>query len=217
MDTLTPQGAVKSGIQATPQCAEDVAVAYPLFHEEWGGSTPTSALQLRFSVTTEAIFKTLNAEWHSRLPKIGNSHFRVCYSAECNNIFYAVASWSNPVARLLPQQTWLELRRFAISPNAPRLTASRMLGWMRRDIIRRFPKVERLISYQDLDAHKGTIYKATGWKQADNFKPRARGWIGWGSRPRKGRTNQNVAPRMRWELCLSPKESSTPVATLRKQ
>jgi hypothetical protein len=136
------------------------------------------------------------------LPKIGNSHFRVCYSAECNNVIYAVAAWSNPVARLLPQQTWLELRRFAIAPDAPRFTASRMLGWMRRDILKRFPDVGRLISYQDLEAHTGTIYKASGWKHADNFKPRARGWIGWGNRPRKGRTNQAVAPRMRWELAL---------------
>jgi hypothetical protein len=113
-----------------------------------------------------------------------------------------VAAWSNPVARLLPQQTWLELRRFAIAPDAPRFTASRMLGWMRRDILKRFPGVIRLVSYQDLQAHTGTIYKASGWHHAKNFKPRARGWIGWGNRPRKGRTNQSVAPRMRWEFDL---------------
>jgi hypothetical protein len=152
---------------------------------------------------SEPVFKQLNSDWHSRLPKIGNSHFRVCYAAECNNVFYAVAAWSNPVARLLPQQTWLELRRFAIAPDAPRFTASRMLGWMRRDIAKRFPEVERLISYQDLDKHKGTIYKASGWRPAEGFKPRARGWIGWGNRPRIGRTNQAVAPRMRWEHAMS--------------
>lgn len=182
--------------------ADDATIAYPLFQAEYGGSTPTSALQLIFSKTNEKVFKELNERWHSRLPKIGNSHFRVCYSAECNNIFYAVAAWSNPVARLLPQLTWLELRRFAISPDAPKFTASRMLGWMRRDIKVRYPDVERLISYQDLEAHSGTIYKASGWRQAENYKPSARGWIGWGSRPRKGRTNQSVAPRMRWEIYL---------------
>ncbi len=186
------------------KCADDATVAYPLFQAEYGGSTPTSALQLRFARTNEAVFVRLNEKWHSRLPKIGNSHFRVCFSAESGNEFYAVAAWSNPVARLLPQRTWLELRRFAISPEAPRFTASRMLGWMRREIKRTFPDVERLISYQDLEAHSGTIYKAAGWKQAENFKPRARGWIGWGTRPRKGRTNQAVAPRMRWELQVTP-------------
>jgi len=180
--------------------ADDARIACPLFHAEYGGASPTSALQLRFSKVAESVFKTLNEGWHSRLPRIGNSHFRVCYSAEHNNVIYAVAAWSNPVARLLPQMVWLELRRFAIAPDAPKFTASRMLGWMRRDIRLRFPMVERLISYQDLNAHSGTIYKASGWKHAENFKPRARGWIGWGNRPRKNRTNQAVAPRMRWEV-----------------
>lgn len=180
-------------------CADDARVACPLFHAEYGGSTPTSALQLHFSTVNESTFKTLNEQWHSRLPRCGNSHFRVCYVAQCSNIIYAVAAWSNPVARLLPQQTWLELRRFAIAPDAPRFTASRMLGWMRRDIQKRFHEVERLISYQDLSTHTGTIYKAAGWKPAEGYKPRARGWIGWGNRPRKGHTNQSVAPRMRWE------------------
>lgn len=181
------------------QCADDARIACPLFQAEYGGETPTSALQLRFSACAETVFKSLNGAWHSRLPKIGNSHFRVCYLAEAGNVIFAVAAWSNPVARLLPQLEWLELRRFAIAEDAPKYTASRMLGWMRRDIAKRFPAVVKLISYQDLDAHKGTIYKASGWKHAENFKPRARGWIGWGTRPRKGRTNQAVAPRMRWE------------------
>jgi hypothetical protein len=180
-------------------CADDARVACPLFQAEYGGSKPTSALHLRFSQVNEGVFKHLNSEWHSRLPKIGNSHFRVCYQAECGNIIYAVAAWSNPVARLLPQREWLELRRFAIAPDAPKFTASRMLGWMRRDITIRFPDVMRLISYQDLEVHAGTIYAASGWKHAENFKPRTKCWTGWGSRPRKGRTNQAVAPRMRWE------------------
>jgi hypothetical protein len=181
---------------------DESRIVCPLFQKEYGGYIPTSAMQLHFSKCHEDRFKTLNSAWHSRLPKIGNSHFRVCYCAEYGNAVYAVAAWSNPVARLLPQREWIELRRFAISPDSPRFTASRMLGWMRKDIKHRFPDVIRLISYQDLDVHAGTIYKASGWKQAENYKPRARGWIGWGTRPRVGRTNQNVAPRMRWEFDL---------------
>jgi len=181
---------------------DSIRVVHPLFQTEGGGSTPTSPLQLQFRAVSENVFSNLNALWHSRLPKIGNSHFRVCYCAEFSGTYFAVAAWSNPVARLLPQLTFLELRRFAIADDAPRYTASRMLGWMRRDVMKRFPMVDRLISYQDLDAHTGTIYKASGWKQAENYKPRARGWIGWGNRPRIGRTNQSVAPRMRWELAL---------------
>lgn len=187
-------------------CADDARIACPLFQAEYGGETPTSALQLRFALISEPVFKRLNEAWHSRLPLIGNSHFRAVYAAEFNNVFYAVAAWSNPVARLLPQRTWLELRRFAIAPDAPKFTASRMLGWMRRDILKRIPEVERLISYQDMDKHAGTIYKAAGWRPAENFKPRARGWIGWGNRPRKGRTNQSVAPRMRWEYAIANRQ-----------
>ena len=183
-------------------CGESIRVVHPLFQEAGGGSIPTSPLQLQFRVVSKDIFSKLNSLWHSRLPKVGASHFRVCYCAEFSGVFFAVAAWSNPVARLLPQQEWLELRRFAIADDAPKFTASRMLGWMRRDIRKRFPDVARLISYQDLDAHSGTIYKASGWREAENYKPRARGWIGWGSRPRIGRTNQAVAPRMRWELTL---------------
>lgn len=179
---------------------DSIRVVHPLFQAEGDGAIPISPLQLFFGVINEGVFSQLNAVWHSRLPKIGNSHFRVCYGAEFANRIYAVAAWSNPIARLLPQQTWLELRRFAIAPDAPRYTASRMLGWMRRDIKKRFTDVERCISYQDLDAHTGTIYKAAGWHEAENYTPRARGWIGWGNRPRAGRTNQSVAPRMRWEI-----------------
>ncbi len=181
-------------------CVDSTRIVRPLFQEADGGLIPTSTLQLRFCAVHHEKFIELNERWHSRLPKIGASRFRVCYCAESGNVFYAVAAWSNPVARLLPQLTWLELRRFAIAPDAPKNTASRMLGWMRRDIKTRFPEVERLISYQDLEAHQGTIYAAAGWKPAANYKPRARGWVGWGNRPRKGRTNQAVAPRMRWEM-----------------
>ena len=183
--------------------ADDARLACPLFQAEYGGSKPTSALELRFSRTTEETFSRLNAHWHSRLPKIGKSHFQICYAAVASNVIYAVAAWSNPVARLLPQREWLELRRFAIAPDAPRYTASRMLAFMARDVRKTMPRVSRLISYQDFTVHKGTIYKAAGWIQAEGYKPRARGWVGWGNRPRKGRTNQAVAPRMRWERQLS--------------
>jgi len=179
--------------------------AHPLYQAGGGGSIPTSALSLRFYPTDRETFRVWNLAWHSRLPKIGSSHGRVYYAAECENRIYAVAMWSNPVARLLPQLEWLELRRFAIASDAPKNTASRMIAWMVRDIRKRFPVVVRCISYQDCDAHTGTIYKASGWKPAENYVSRPRGWaptIGWASRHRAGRTNQAVAPRMRWELEL---------------
>lgn len=183
--------------------ADDVRVAYPLFQEGNGGSIPTSALDLFFREISRDQFVALNSLWHSRLPKVGASQFRAIYGAEYQGIFWAVAAWSNPVARLLPQTTWLELRRMAIAPGAPKNTASRMIGWMVRSIRKRFPAVVRLISYQDCDVHTGTIYKASGWRHAENYISRSRGLgpkTAWANRERAGRTDQATAPRMRWEL-----------------
>lgn len=185
--------------------ADDARVAYPLFQTGDGGSIPTSALHLFFREITRETFVALNLAWHSRLPKVGASQFRIMYGAEYEGLLYAVAAWSNPVARLLPQLEWLELRRMAISPEAPKNTASRMLGWMVRDIRKRFADVVRLISYQDCEVHTGTIYKASGWKHAENYISRKRGCgpkAAWANRERAGRTDQPVAPRMRWEYEL---------------
>lgn len=179
---------------------------HPLFHAGDGGSIPTSALELFFAPISRDRFVELNKAWHSRLPKVGASQFRVCYAAEFSGVIYAVAAWSNPVARLLPQQQWLELRRMAVSDDAPKNTASRMIGWMVRDIRKRFPEVHRLISYQDCEVHKGTIYAASGWTRADGYVSRKRGLgptTAWASRNRQGRTDQAVAPRMRWEKILN--------------
>lgn len=187
--------------------AESIRVMHPLFQSGEGGSSPTSALQLVFGRIDRERMKALNALWHSRLPSIGGP-MRVCYVAEFEGVAYAVAAWSNPVARLLPQKTWLELRRMAIAPDAPKNTASRMLGWMAKDVAKRFPEVERLISYQDCEVHSGTIYKASGWKHAEGYKGRRRGWKSGfgGGQSREGRTNQAVAVRMRWEKTLIGKE-----------
>jgi hypothetical protein len=185
----------------TDSRAEGVRVAYPLFHAGGGGSTPTSALQLWFRVLDVTTAIALNRLWHSRLPRLsrfnitGSVH-QVCYAAEYEGVFYAVAVWTNPVARLLPQRTWLELRRLAIAPDAPKNTASRMLGWMARDIRQRFPAIEVLVSYQDKEVHTGTIYRAAGWAPGVMTEPRSRPW-NHASRSRN--EEQSRSPKQRWE------------------
>ena len=181
--------------------AEGVRAAHPLFQAEGGGSTPTSALQLRLCKIGFDVAKDLNRLWHSRLPRMGtgailNQPF-LCYGAEFDGIWYAAAIWSNPVARNLPQQTWLELRRLAIAPDAPKNTASRMLGVMTRLVRRERPDVVRLVSYQDMAVHRGTIYAAAGWEKTTVNKDG--GWDRPGrSRPRA----QSEAAKQRWELAL---------------
>jgi hypothetical protein len=129
-----------------------------------------------------------------------------CFAAEFAGIIYAVAIWSNPVAASLPQREWLELRRFAIAGDAPKNTASRMLAVMGRLIRESLPEVKKLISYQDEEAHAGTIYKAAGWVAGQRHaggswnRPNARNLNG---KPRT-RPDRNGAtgPKIRWEKDL---------------
>jgi len=146
----------------------------------------------------------LNRKWHSRLPIINNwVNCNLCYGAIYDGIYYAIAMWSNPTARLIDHRTVLELRRMAIAPDAPKNTASRMLRIMKYHIRKKMPKIVKLISYQDTEAHKGTIYKASGWRKADNYISRRRIW-----EYRPNRTTQACAPRIRWELNILEAEGA---------
>ncbi len=121
--------------------------------------------------------------------------------------FFATAIWTNPIAANLPQHTWLELRRMAIASDAPKNTPSRMLSVMTKLIKRKFPIIERLISYQDIEVHKGTIYKAAGWIKGQEHKggswnrPNAKNLSG--SPRTRPDLNNAVGPKIRWEKCLS--------------
>ena len=177
---------------------------------EEGGSIPTSPLQFTIKEIGVQAASILNAKWHSRLP-IYNTGFclnaTVCYGAWFEGKWYAVAIWSNPVAAKLSQDTWLELRRMAISEPAPRFTASRMLRIMTLLIRRSFPDIIRLISYQDMDAHQGTIYKAAGWSKGSYHKggswnrPNAINKSTGLPRTRPD-LNKSIGAKTRWELNL---------------
>lgn len=151
--------------------------------------------------------RRLIAAWHSRLPETQRGPWMLAFVAHYEWTAFGAALWHNPSARNLPQD-WLELRRLAIPEDAPHCTASFMLSKMRKWIEQNRPETTRLISYQDLDVHTGTIYRAAGWtegavakaRQRDRSKPRA------GTR-RAYRSNLNgVAPdaagKVRWEYAL---------------
>lgn len=178
--------------------ADSIRVVHPLFQAEGGGSIPTSALSLVVEPIPFAIAKELNAEWHSILPNFGTGFISEqpfpCFAACAGNLIYAVAIWSNPVARNLPQHTWLELRRMAIAPDAPRNTASRMLRVMRLLLHRKRPEVVRVISYQSKSVHAGTIYRADGWRAVSECKGDT-----W-NRPMRPRPESlQIDDRIRWE------------------
>ena len=183
--------------------ADGVREARSLFQERGGGAVPTSALQLSVCGVSWDDARRLNLLWHSRLPVIraasGVKATSLCYGAEYDGLYYAAAIWTNPVAALLPQDTWLELRRFAVAPDAPKNTASRVLAVMARMIAKDRPRITTLVSYQDTEVHTGGIYAAAGW--LPTRRSNGDDWTG-----RKGRDNrrpsQSTAPKQRWELPL---------------
>jgi hypothetical protein len=121
------------------------------------------------------------------------------YAATFGGIVYAVAIWTHPVSRLLPQGDWLELRRLAAAPDAPRNTCSRMLAVMARLIHRQQPHIARLISYQDTDVHTGGIYRASGWSPVDTSASQTK----WNSTGRRRPAEQSLAAKVRWEKRLA--------------
>lgn len=181
---------------------ESIRVVHPLFQEERGGSIPTSPLQFHIGRITYKVADSLVSTWHSTLPKVPKpeTHFP-CYGAEFEGRYFAAAMWGQPIAanRLKDGFKRLELRRFAIAPDAPKNTASRMIAIMVTMIKKEFPACIGLLSYQDVAAHTGCIYKASGWKNCAISKNTS-----WLRVDRKSTDEfvQSSAAKIRWELDL---------------
>ena len=164
-----------------------------------GGSIPTSPLQFIIKKIGVRAACILNKKWHSRLPEIDwsnvtrNRHY-VCYGATFDNHWFAVGIWSSPVNQAYDMDTVLELRRMAISPEAPKNTASRMMRIMIALIRKGLPNINRLISYQDTEVHQGIIYKASGWESVAEVAYRP-----W-NKTRQRDNEQSTATKIRWEF-----------------
>jgi hypothetical protein len=204
------------------QSGESIKVVHPLFQEEGGGSIPTSPLQLNIGPVAPDVAIALNAAWHSRLPNCGNvkmcGHL-ACYAAEYDGVYYASAIWTDPIARALNGFGWLELRRLAIGPLAPKNTASRVLKVMRLMVGRRFPEICKLISYQDTSVHTGAIYGAAGWSPVET-RVNSGNWQS-SVRHRDTPTPEKDRPKkIRWEFdirsappCCATSPSASPTKT----
>lgn len=138
------------------------------------------ARHLEMEQCSKAHAVSLNKAWHSRLPNVQDGPWQYAFKMSFQGVTYAVALWNNPSARTLPGH-WLELRRMACAPDAPKYTASRFLALMVKWFRKNTPEREKCISYQDTAVHQGTIYKAAGWtaeyvsefRIRDRSKPRA--------------------------------------------
>jgi len=182
------------------ECADDVTAAWPLFQGESGGATPTSALDFYIATIDVRLAQRLNKLWHSRLPdtdfdNLIRTRRLDCFAAEFAGKYYATAIWTSPIARNLNYDTTLELRRMADGPDFPKNAASRMLAVMRRILKRKYPEIQKFISYQDTAVHKGTIYKADGWV-LENVSRDGDEW----NRPlrRRAAKAQSTAAKARW-------------------
>jgi hypothetical protein len=153
-----------------------------------------------------------NELWHSRLPKTQkgnltrNKHF-IFYGAEFKDHCFASAIWTTPVAnnRLSENEIWLELRRLAIAPDAPKFTATWMISKMIKAIKIKHPEITKLISYQDTDVHTGTIYAASNWIKEGQSKG-----IDWNvTRDRKA--SQSTSDKVRWTYRLKPSIQKTKI------
>jgi hypothetical protein len=145
----------------------------------------------------------LNELWHSVLPEtdLGNlvrNPVQMSFGAFFANRYYAAAIWTTPIAanRMKDGHLCLELRRFAIADDAPKNTGSRMLRIMRALIGRKHPHLARLVSYQAVQHHAGTIYKAAGWQETGESK--AKTWHVGKSRA----AMQTASDKIRWEMQL---------------
>jgi len=188
--------------------ADDVVAAFPLFQEDRGGSIPTSALQFQIVKIGMRLARELNMKWHSMLPRtdLGNllcGTTSVAYAAEFAGNYYAVAIWSQPIIRAMCDGKTIELRRLAICQDSPKNTASRMLGIMRKLVKVEFPQLTKAISYLAIDIHKGTIYRASGWRAVgDIVAARPQRFSGVNKRTRATGPLQTTSRKQRWEIGL---------------
>jgi hypothetical protein len=178
----------------------------PLFFDEASHVAPTSPKQFDLRVVDAIYACRMNAIWHSRLPQIHwsnvvRSRVSICFGIYFEDVCYAVAIWSDPVAAhtMKEGKTALELRRMAISEDSPTNTASWMISRMVNHIRKSYPSLSLLVSYQDTAVHLGTIYKASNWVQA--------GATQGGGNWQHGRIRNNLQAdsiKIRWELRLRP-------------
>lgn len=181
--------------------------AHPLFQAGRGGAIPTSTLQFEIVEIPMRRAAELNRRWHSLLPRtdLGNllcGNMSVAFAAEFEEMYFAVAIWSQPIIRQIAAKgDIIELRRMAISDDAPKNTASRMLAVMCRLVVAKYPFVKRAVSYQAIDVHAGTMYRAAGWqvvgKVCEARPQRLRG-----SKQRATGPLQTTSRKQRWEIEL---------------
>lgn len=176
-------------------------VVEPLFPSD--SLAPGSPKKFQITECGVELACQLNGSFHSVLPKVHSSNIYrnpkyVCYAITFSGVYFGAAIWSTPVAanRLTDGFALLELRRLAVHESCPKNTCSFAISKMVKDIRKRFPDVPRLISYQAVNEHLGTIYAASNWTSVNTAS-----MVEWdGKRKRAG--SQVQSAKVRWEYRL---------------
>ncbi len=182
--------------------------ALPLFTDTYGDVIPTRAVDLTVYEIGMRLAQDLNRKWHSLLPRtdLGNllcGSTSVAYGAYFGGAWYAVGIWSQPIIRAVCDGHTIELRRLAIGEDAPRNTASRMMAVMGRMLKKKFPQINRAVSYLAVDVHAGTIYKASGWTPVgDIVAARPQRFSNVNKKTRATAPLQTHSRKQRWEKKL---------------
>ncbi|NPV30575.1 MAG: hypothetical protein HPY58_13205 [Firmicutes bacterium] len=114
-----------------------------------------------------------------------------------------VLMFGRAAARLEDQWHTLELSRMVLLDECPRNSESRVLALAARWIRQHLPDIFRLIAYADPgQGHKGTIYRAVGWRLVG--MTRGGSWTRTG-RPRRG---ASPGPKLKFELLLQNRNRS---------
>jgi len=122
---------------------------------------------------------------------------RACLGVWHGDRLVGVLMFGRPVARIEDQRYTLELTRMVLLDECPRNSESCILALAARWVRRHVPDVCRLIAYADPGrGHKGTIYRAAGWRLVG--MTRSSSWT------RIGRPRRDAAPgpKFKFELLL---------------
>lgn len=138
-------------------------------------------------------------EHHEHCPPPAGDRFR---ASIWNGItLIGVVIVGRPVARMLPQQEWVEVNRLCVRRDIPaplRWNAcSQMYGWAAREAKRR--GFERIITYT-METEPGITLKAAGWNIDGKVGRAGKSW-NCPSRPRVDKTP--TVPKIRWSRQLS--------------
>lgn len=104
--------------------------------------------------------------------------------------------WGRPSARLLDQETILELTRMYFIDDTERFVESRALALSRKWIRKRFPKIKLLLSYSSTGYggdNCGRIFAADNWCQFGTTKGGS-----WKRQGREKRLDKDLSDKIRW-------------------